>query len=84
VLNEFGGQGVQPVPFFIQWSSDSLHPSQDSPKGCELQTLEIEHPNPGDLTTMLKNLGIEANVTQGKEPRVWAMLSTQKGTVRLS
>src|SRR5688500_18572338 len=27
---------VDPIPFFIQWSADSVHPSQDSSKGCTL------------------------------------------------
>ena len=31
VLNKLGLQGVEPIPFFIEWAADSAHPSQDSP-----------------------------------------------------
>ena len=48
VLNKFGLQSVEPIPFLIEWAIDSLHPSQDSPKGCELQSFEIEHLNAAD------------------------------------
>jgi glyoxalase-like protein len=84
VVNKFGLGGVEPVPFFIEWAADSLHPSQDSPKGCELQSFEIEHPNPVGMSEMLKKLGIEAKVRQGKEARLAAALRTPKGKVTLS
>ena len=53
IMNTFGDQNIEPLPFFIQWSADSIHPSQDSPKGCELQSFEIEHPKAGELQNAL-------------------------------
>ena len=79
VVSQFGTQGVDPVPFFIEWATGSLHPSEDSPKGCELETFEIEHPNPSGVISMLTKLGIEAKVKLGKEPRLVAQLKTPKG-----
>src|SRR6476619_3125064 len=32
------------LPFFIEWSRDSVHPSQDSPSGCTLQQFSVESP----------------------------------------
>jgi hypothetical protein len=61
-----------------------LHPSQDSPKGCELQSFEIEHPNPADVVGVLKKLGIEAKVKQSNKVRLAAALRTPKGKVTLS
>jgi hypothetical protein len=84
VLNKFGLPGVEPIPFFIQWAADSVHPSQDSPKGCELQSFEIEHPNPSDVIDALKKLGIEAKVKQAKDVRLTATLMTPKGKAELS
>ncbi len=84
VMNKFGDQGIEPFPFFIQWSADSLHPSQDSPKGCELESFQIEYPRPADLIDALKKFGIEAKVKEGKSVRLIATLKTPKDKVELS
>lgn len=84
VMNKFGDQGIEPFPFFIQWAADSLHPSQDSPKGCELESFEIEHPRPADLVDALKMFGIEATVKEAKNVRLIARIKTPKGKVELS
>jgi len=83
VLNTLGLQGVEPIPFFIEWSTDSLHPSQDSPTGCELQSFEIEHPNPASVIDALKGLGIEAQVKRARHVKLNARLKTPKGEVEL-
>jgi hypothetical protein len=84
VVNKFGQEGVEPIPFFIEWAADSLHPSQDSPKGCELQSFEIEHPNPADVIEVLKKLGIGAEVKRARKVSLVATLNTPKGKVTLS
>lgn len=83
VMNSFGLEGVEPFPFFIEWASDSLHPSQDSPKGCQLQSFEIEHTDPANLAGALKRLGIEAAVKLASKVRLTATLITPKGKVEL-
>lgn len=84
VISKFGLQGIDPIPFFIEWAGDSVHPTQDSPKGCELQSFEIEHPDPTGVLRTLKDLGIEANVKHAKESRLRAVLKTPKGKVELT
>ena len=84
VLNNLGLQGVEPIPFFIEWATDSVHPSQDSPKGSELQSFEIEHPNPTNVIEALKKLGIEAKVKQAKNASLTATLKTPKGKAELT
>ncbi|MEW6731523.1 MAG: VOC family protein [Acidobacteriota bacterium] len=84
VLNKSELQGVEPIPFFIEWANDSLHPSQDSPSGCALQSFEMEHPDPMGVIDTLKKLGIEAKVEQAKEVRLKVVLKTPKGKVELS
>ena len=83
-MNEFGASGIEPIPFFIEWAADSLHPSQDSPKGCALRAFEIEHPNSAGVTALLAKLGIEAKVKPGEGVRLTATLRTPKGNARLS
>ncbi|HXG91101.1 MAG TPA: VOC family protein [Blastocatellia bacterium] len=84
VPNRFGAEPIAPIPFFIEWAKDSLHPSQDSAKGCELLEFEFEHTDSAGVTDMLKKLGIEAKVKQAKEARLRATLKTPKGKVNLS
>lgn len=83
VMNDLGAVGVEPIPFLIAWAADSVHPSQDSPKGCELVSFEIEHPNPARVKKTLATLGIEANVRTGGSARLTATLSSPKGRVTL-
>lgn len=83
VESRFGSQGIEPIPFFIQWAADSLHPSQDSPQGCALEGFEIEHPKASEVTEALKQLGIEAKVKQADAVRLLATLKTPKGEVVL-
>jgi len=81
VMNDLGMTGVEPIPFFIQWAADSVHPSQDSPKGCELLALEIEHPKPAGVIAVLTRLGIDGKVKAGESARLTATLRTPKGRV---
>ncbi|MGH9768847.1 MAG: VOC family protein [Blastocatellia bacterium] len=83
-LDVVNNERVTLIPFFIQWAADSLHPSQDSPKGCELQSFGMEHPNPASVAETLRKLGIEAEIKQAKEARLRAVLKTPKGKVELS
>ncbi len=84
VLNKAAINGVDPIPFFIQWAADSLHPAEDSPKGCELLSFEIEHPDPTKVVEVLTKLDIEAKVRQADNAKLIATLKTLKGRVLLS
>lgn len=84
VLTQFGRQGVDPMPFFIEWAPNSPHPSRDSPKGCELQSFEIEHPEAAALAEALRKLGIETSAKEAKDVRLIAAFNTPKGKVELS
>lgn len=84
VLNELGRGGIEPIPFFIEWAADSVHPSEDSPTGCELRLLEIEHPRAGAVGQLLETLGVQTTVKLAPEARIVATLSTPRGEVQLS
>jgi hypothetical protein len=74
-------EGVDPVPFFIQWASDSRHPSADAPSGLRLTALELRHPEAAKLQTTLLTLGIDAVVQRAEVAELRATLDTPKGTV---
>lgn len=79
----FIANGVDPIPFFIEWSADSRHPSEDSPAGCALQAFEIEHPQANDVAQTLDALGIDAVVRENASARLLVTLKTPKGVVTL-
>jgi Glyoxalase-like domain len=81
VSSPLGGGEADPIPFFIQWASGSVHPSEDSPHGCRLDALEFRHPDPDALQGTLLRLGIEAAVTRAPAAQLAATLVTPKGRV---
>lgn len=72
------------IPFFIQWDKDSLHPSQDSPTGCQLLSLEFGHTEAESISEAMKALGIKAKITKASAPTIKATLKTPKGKVELT
>jgi hypothetical protein len=47
------------LPFFIEWSPDSIHPSEDAPKGCSLIRFSGETPYYKETTAALKALNLD-------------------------
>lgn len=70
------------LPFFIEWGRDSLHPSEDAPKGCTLKRFFVESPA-ADLEKQCKLLGIDVEVVSGGTSRLRATISTAHGDVEL-
>jgi hypothetical protein len=80
--SDLAAGGVNPIPFFIEWAPDSVHPSTDSPTGCDLQALEITHPNAADVADTLMHAGIRVTLAPG-DAQLKATLQCPKGTVEL-
>ena len=72
-----------PVPFFIEWDRASVHPSTDSPRGCELQSVEVKHPHAEAVTATLQRLGIDLPSTPGAAFELRVVLSSPRGKVEL-
>jgi hypothetical protein len=83
IASDFSQGFADPVPFFIQWDAGSLHPSQDSPEGCLLQSLALTHPRAEQLKETLARLGIDAEVEPAKTAGLSATLKTPGGTMTL-
>jgi hypothetical protein len=75
--------GVEPIPFFIQWAVDAVHPASDSPRGCELKALRIAHPQPAAVVDALSAVGIDADVAAAPEAALYATVSTPKGVIEI-
>jgi len=84
IPNKLGTGAVEPVPFFIEWAAGSTHPSQESPIGCELLSVQFQHPYAAALAAMLKSLGIQAQIFQADAVRITATVKTPKGVIEFS
>ncbi len=67
------------LPFFIQWSADSTHPSVDAPAGCRLERFTVAGPNPDELRATLQKLGVEVAVERAHRPQLRARIAGPKG-----
>jgi len=66
------------LPFFIEWSSDSTHPSADSPKGCSLLRFEATSPDPEAVSKQLALLSLDLPIVKGDNPQLRATISGPK------
>ena len=66
------------LPFFIEWSADSIHPSADSPKGCSLLRFEASSPNPEALSKHVALLGLDIPVVKSETPQLRATIAGPK------
>lgn len=72
------------VPFFIEWSADSLHPSADAPKGCSLESFTVVDPNPAELSKIFQQLGLDVTVEKGKRPELRARIAGSKRQMEIA
>jgi hypothetical protein len=72
------------LPFFIEWSRDSVHPSVDAPPGCRLERLFALTPEPKDLAALYHRLGVEVAVERGEKAQLRARIAGPKGEAELS
>jgi len=67
------------LPFFIEWSAGSVHPSVDAPRGCRLEHFAVAGPDPSELANTLQSLGIDCPVERGEKLQLRARISGSKG-----
>lgn len=71
------------LPFFIEWSPESLHPSGDAPAGCTLKRFFLQSPSAQELGKLCHSLGVDLSVEGGESPLLRARISSPKGDVLL-
>ncbi len=72
------------LPFFIEWSPESVHPSVDAPAGCALARFLLQSPAPQELAKVCQNLGVDVAVERGEKPLLRARVDGPKGNVELT
>ena len=63
------------LPFFIEWSADSTHPSVDAPRGCHLESFEVLTPDPDALSKTAKQLRLDIPIIKGEKPQLRATIA---------
>jgi catechol 2,3-dioxygenase-like lactoylglutathione lyase family enzyme len=67
------------LPFFIEWSADSLHPSADAPAGCRLIRLEAVASEPDKLGKTAPLLSLDISITKGTKSQLRATIAGPRG-----
>jgi Glyoxalase-like domain len=69
------------LPFFIEWSADSLHPSADAPGGCRLIGFEAVTLEPDHLAKTAALLLLDLPIAKGAKPQLRATIAGPKGSL---
>jgi Glyoxalase-like domain len=63
------------LPFFIEWSADSSHPSIDAPTGCHLARFELLTPDPEKLRSAEAAMGLGVEIARSEKAHLRATIS---------
>jgi hypothetical protein len=72
------------LPFFIEWSADSVHPSKDAPQGCHLDYFTVMAVDPAELTQAFQPIGVDSAVERSDRDRLRAHISGPKGELGMT
>jgi hypothetical protein len=72
------------LPFFIEWSAESPHPSADAPSGCQLLRFELLTPEPAALAKISAKVKLAAPIAKGSSPQLHAVISGPKGQLDIT
>ena len=76
-------EAVELVPFLIDWSPETPHPSTTSPPGCRLVHFRGEHPEPDAVGAALAALALDLAVTPATALALVAILEGPAGRMEL-
>jgi hypothetical protein len=71
------------LPFFIGWDRDSVHPSEDAPKGCTLKQFLLKSPSAEELERLGTRLGLNVSVVRAADTGLSAIVMSLKGQMEL-
>ena len=71
------------IPFFIQWGSDTVHPSVDAPSGCALESFAVDSPDSAGLAAEFQKLRISVDIVTEPKAQLRAQIVGPKGMLAL-
>jgi hypothetical protein len=63
------------LPFFIEWSADTSHPSLDAPRGCHLARFQLLTPDPEKLRSEATTMALDVEIQKSEKPQLRATIS---------
>ena len=72
------------LPFFIEWSADTKHPSVDAPRGCHLESFTLLAPDPDALSKTADQLGLGVTTSKAAEFQIRAVIACAGKELRLT
>jgi hypothetical protein len=72
------------LPFFIEWSADTTHPSVDAPRGCHLKGFELLTPEPDALAKITDQLDLGVDISKSAEPQIRAVIACAGKELKLT
>lgn len=74
---------VELLPFFLDWSDSSFHPTERMREGYELMGLSFGHFEPRRIAADFARLGVKSDIEDQKFPQIRVRLKTPKGVIML-
>jgi glyoxalase-like protein len=62
------------LPFFIEWSADTTHPSVDAPRGCHLESFELLTADADALAKTADQFGLGVTISKAAESQIRAVI----------
>ena len=72
------------LPFFIEWSADSTHPSVDAPRGCHLESFELFTPDADALAKTADQLGLGVAISKAAQSQIHAVIKCAGRELKLT
>jgi len=68
------------LPFFIEWSANSVHPSSEAPAGCRIERFDAADQNPNQLSKMFRRIDVsDVSIKSGERPELRLEIVGPKG-----
>lgn len=74
---------VDLLPFMVDWSNSSVHPTDNLPSQCQLLAINFYHPKPKTLQPYFEELGVKHTIKKGNSSLIKLTLETQKGIIEV-
>ena len=72
------------LPFFIEWSADSVHPSSDAPSGCHLEHFATAEPDTAALMKALRRIEVDAPIEHSDKPQLRTRIVGPRGALEVT
>lgn len=74
---------VELLPFFLDWSTSSFHPTERMGEGFTLLDWKLYHPHPEETASQLELAGLIDEVAFDNQPVIKVRLNTPRGVITL-